>query len=286
MSTPFIGTGIARLMEKYPDQYTASVERHLSALDAYYGGDPQRLRMARDAFVEMTFEMLRMQSRFFKTGEFSLSESEKAETLADAARMEGHYLTGLFLAAVFWQNHFEKMIYFEGTVLPLLPEKPKVLDIGPGSGLFTALTLLHRPKAMVTVNDLSPFSEPLVLGLRFGDFPSKPKFILGAYPEAVSRQGEIFDFIIFSDVIEHLQDPPAGMNALKSLLTADGIVFFATATNAAFYDHSMVFEGTDEIEALIAQQGFRTDCVTEIPVFKNPDGRITLDYLAVLSRTA
>jgi 2-polyprenyl-3-methyl-5-hydroxy-6-metoxy-1,4-benzoquinol methylase len=91
-----------------------------------------------------------------------------------------------------------------------------------------------------------------------------------------------FDAIIFSDVVEHLLDPQAGMEKLRQLLAPGGTIFFATATNAAFWDHTIIFENVDQIKRFIHNNGFKISHQIEITVFENPDGRKVVDYLAVL----
>lgn len=280
---PYVGRGIKALQRKYPQRYHEALERHLKALERYYNGDTKRIELACDAFLEMTFETLRMQDRFFRTGQFSLPSEERALIHQDEQRMAGPYLTGLFLSAVFWENHFEKMLYFEDVFAPKLPQCPSVLDVGPGSGLYCALTRLHRPKAQVTVNDISAYSKPMVEKICFIQEKDDPiNFILGEFPNSIDEVNHQFDAIIFSDVVEHLPDPEAGMAAINRLLAPGGVVFFSTATNAAFWDHTVVFDDVNQIDRLIHDHGFVVDNSTKITVFENSDGRKVVDYLAVL----
>src|SRR5262249_6667782 len=96
---------------------------------------------------------------------------------------------------------------------------------------------------------------------------------------------ERFDVVLFSEIVEHLVDPAAGMELLKALLDPSGSVFFTTATNAAFYDHQIVFPTLEDIEAFLDAPGFCVDKYHSILATRGPNGRDVMDYVAVM-RTA
>ena len=93
---------------------------------------------------------------------------------------------------------------------------------------------------------------------------------------------EPFDLVLFSEVLEHLRDPTAGLEKLKGLLTPRSSVFFSTATNAAFYDHTIIFESIAEIEGLLRDHGFEIASSRSIPAAPGPDGRDVVDYVALM----
>ena len=88
--------------------------------------------------------------------------------------------------------------------------------------------------------------------------------------------------MVFSEVVEHLEDPELGMEILGRSLGEAGLLFFSTATNAAFYDHTIVFRDVGEIEDLLDRHGFEILSNARVPVFAGPEGRDVVDYNAVL----
>jgi SAM-dependent methyltransferase len=283
-----VGEGIRQLRRTHGPRYDQAVARGLDALLRYHANDWERLEAARETFLDLTYDTLKAQLRYFNTGEFSLPPAQRGEVHRDAELMQGPYLTGLFLASLFWPNHFAKMVFFEDVFLPLFPNAPKVLDVGSGPGLYSALTLWHRPAAELTCTDISAYSEPLVAKLRFGAERAcpQPRFVQGSFPESFRDSKEKFEAIIFSDVLEHLSDPKGGLAQVRRLLAAGGAVFFATATNAAFYDHTIVFHDVQEVVHLLEQQGFTAQHWQLEPVHVGQDGRTTEDIFAVLRNRA
>ena len=63
-------------------------------------------------------------------------------------------------------------------------------------------------------------------------------------------------FLHFSMAAARTAWADAGLDRLASLLAPGASVFFSTATNAAFYDHTIIFETVADIEALLGAHGF------------------------------
>ena len=71
------------------------------------------------AFVEMTVDVMRMQERYFRTGQFDAGRelTRDGGLYEDPDVMGRRYLCGLYLAEIFWPNHLEKVLYFENEFL-------------------------------------------------------------------------------------------------------------------------------------------------------------------------
>lgn len=285
---PFVGGRVEALAERHGAHYRERAERHLAALLEHLGGDLARLDAACTAFLEMTFDVLRLQNGFYRTGRFALEveADAMAEIYANSELMPGRYLTGLYLAQMFWDNHYEKLLFFEDAFLPRLADGARLLDVGTGPGTYAILARERRPGLAVTANDISPHSRPMLEGLLAARTGARDgvEFAEGDFTALFAGSGPRFDAVVFSEVVEHLPDPQAGMRQLARLLAPGGLVFFTTATNAAFYDHTIVFERVGEIEALVERHGFDVLTSVELTVSEGPDGRDLIDYDAVLRR--
>ena len=283
---PFVGGRIDALLSEHGDTYRRVAERHLQALFDSFERDPARFSDACRSFLEMTFEVVRMQNVYYRTGRFSLTEkdSDRDALRRDPDLMIGRYLTGLYLAQVFWQNHFEKLLFFEEEFLPRVPAHGSLLDVGTGPGSYALLALRRHPELEVVCNDISPFSRPMVERLATpltGNRSIRFRFVEGDFVEEF-ESGSAFDAVVFSEVVEHLNHPERGMEQLGTVLHPDGIVFFSTATNAAFYDHTIVFKNVGEIESLLDRHGFEVLCESGGLVFRGTADNDVIDYNAVL----
>jgi len=243
---PNLVQAVDGLADQHGDEYRSIAEHHLSRLETATGADA--FEEAVFGYMEMTIETLRLQSEFFRTGVFSVEESDfEAGLHADEDLMLGRYLPGLYLAQVFWPN----------------AARARTSD--------------------VTLNDLSPHAKTFVERICADDQALSHEFMVQSFLD-LDPAANTYDHIVFSEVVEHLPDPEGGMAIMADLLAPDGIVFFSTATNAAFYDHTIIFETVDEIMEMVERHGFEATEVHNVLATPGPDGRDVIDVNALLTK--
>jgi 2-polyprenyl-3-methyl-5-hydroxy-6-metoxy-1,4-benzoquinol methylase len=237
----------------------------------------------------MTVDVMRMQDRYYRTGQFDAGFDALADggLYVDDDMMGRRYLLGLYLAQVFWPNHLEKLDYFEREVLPLAMNEMRVLEVGTGPGTYGLAVGRRVECAELTLNDISPLSIDMVTRIAAVDPVQRPDALHYSTADFLERDpagNAPYDLVLFSEIVEHLADPEHGLDALGNLLAPGAHVFFSTATNAAFYDHTIVFETVEEIEDLLRSHGFEITSSRTIRAAPGPDGRDVNDYVAVLRR--
>lgn len=284
---PFLNNKIDQLVAKYGNGYIQFATQHLEALFAYLHFEQSRFEEVCHAFLEMTFEIMRLQNSYYQTGQFALdlNEAQRSNLYQNPELMRDKYLIGLYLAQVFWENHFEKLLFFQSAFLPLLQPNYRLLDVGSGAGTYTLLALRCQPSCTIVANDISPLSSPIIKGLAqvMAGVPDNHIVCrVGDFAEIFAH--ESFDAIVFSEVVEHLNDPEKGMACLSHLVAPHRFVFFSTATNAAFYDHTIVFNCIADIVHLVEKHGFKVVNYQEILAFKGPNGLDVIDYNAILQK--
>lgn len=286
---PLVKRGIDASIGMFGDRFRRLADEHLERLFRFVGCDPDRFEQAYEHFLELTYDVLRMQSRYARyeiISPYSVGDHLQA-VHENAALMEGPYLSGLYLAQVLWPNHFRQMLFFTEAFLPRLQGRRSLVDIGPGPGTHTVLCRLAHPALHISVVDISPFAvtmtqslHSLVVGRRNGMFSAHRGNAVGW----LADRPQEFDVAVFSEVLEHLNDPPAGLAALGRSLSPGALVFFSTATNSAFYDHTSVFKDVAIIESLLDDHGF---CVLDSRQDRaygggTDDSGDVIDYGAVL----
>ena len=267
--------------------YRSRAEHHLLRLFGVLGRDDARFDDAIEAFVEMTVDVMRMQDRFFRTGQFDAGPELLADgrLYTDADLMGRRYLCGLYLAQVLWPNHLAKLEYFEAEFLPLAVDGVRVLEVGTGPGTYGLGIGRAVACGELILNDISSLSVEMAQRMAMTDPVRKPetlRFSTTDFLEFDETAGP-FDLVLFSEVVEHLQDPGQGLERLGRVLAPGAAVFFSTATNAAFYDHTIVFETVSEVKAMLGEHGLNISKERTILAAPGPDGRDVIDYSAVLT---
>jgi 2-polyprenyl-3-methyl-5-hydroxy-6-metoxy-1,4-benzoquinol methylase len=268
--------------------YAERAERHLARLHRALDADDARFDDAILAFIEMTVDVMRMQERYFRTGQFDAGPDLTGRGLYEDPDVMGRrYLLGLYLAQIFWPNHLEKVVYFENEFLGSAADGMRVLEVGTGPGTYGLAIGRAVACSELLLNDISPLSIDLVRRLAAVDpvlAPEALAFTTSDVLDVDPKELHPFDIVLFSEIVEHLPDPARGLEHLRSLLAPDASVFFSTATNAAFYDHTVVFETVDDIERLLRTHGFDIVKHHSVVAAPGPDGRDVVDYIAVLRR--
>lgn len=284
---PFAVRGIDLSWKKYGTDFLDAAEDHLRRLFDMLGQDRERLRRALDSYARLNIDVLRMQNRFFSSGRPApWPPADRLEKVyRDADLMEGPYLIGLYLAHVFWANHFEQFLFFRECFMPRLPQSGRLLDIGAGAGTYVVAVRAGRPELAILANDISPHSIAMVRELDRASAPAGVaalELLEGDFIQLLREPGERFDAAIFSEVVEHIPDPDVGLQRLAAAVKPGAPIFFSTATNAAFYDHTLVFHDVAEIEALLARHRFSVAVSRQTPLFQGKQAVEALDYFAVL----
>ena len=283
---PFIRKGLHELLDTHGLAWRVTAEEHLEQLNLWLGDD-DALDQSFEHFVRLTFDTLKMQNVFFRTGKISpYTAEERAEKVHENEElMGGPYLQGLYLAHILWPNHWKKLQFFQEHFVPVLPEHGRMLDVGSGPGTYTVLCRKARPAMSLLSIDISPLSGRMVRGLEaaaLGAGTTGMDCVVGDFTLRVQTEAP-YDCGIFSEIVEHLPTPDEGMRRLHQGIKAGGPIFFSTATNAAFYDHYVIYESIQAIEQMLRGHGFTIRSSGTAKIFDGPDGKDVVDYYAVIT---
>jgi 2-polyprenyl-3-methyl-5-hydroxy-6-metoxy-1,4-benzoquinol methylase len=165
------------------------------------------------------------------------------------------YMHGLLLTQVFWSNHTSAISFYEDVFLRNLKMGARLLEIGPGHGLLMAMACNTLSSKAVTGWDISAASledtarSLGALGIQQGfSLASRNLFEVG---------DERFDAVVFSEVLEHVEQPKEAMLALKRLLAPGGRLFVHVPMNSPAPDHLFLLRSAEEFESFVADSGFR-----------------------------
>lgn len=205
---------------------------------------------------------------FRRHNRYRLSSFEDAERECYAnAPFMARYMNGLLLSNVVWHNHASAISSYLRDYLPSLRDGAAHLEIGPGHGLFLYFAALCPAVAEVSGWDVSPTSiahtgnaldmlgvtRPVALTLR------------NLY-SAVPAQDGMFDSIVMSEILEHLEDPVAALRAAGRFLRPGGTIWVNVPANSPAPDHIFLFEGPEHAGEVVARGGFEVVAVEGFPM--------------------
>jgi len=204
-----------------------------------------------------TCDRLRDEELYFhRHGAYRLSTFEEAdrEVYSNADYME-KYVDGLLLSQVLWFNHVASCDFFMRRSAELIRSDGRYLEVGPGHGLMTYLTLRQLRPTSAVAWDLSAVSiehtRKALEKLGVFDVTCEVRDVMAVEP----GEGE-FDFVVLSEVLEHIEDPMPVMARLRSLLSPQGIIFINVPINSPSPDHIYLMETVEDAQRLLTENGF------------------------------
>jgi 2-polyprenyl-3-methyl-5-hydroxy-6-metoxy-1,4-benzoquinol methylase/catechol 2,3-dioxygenase-like lactoylglutathione lyase family enzyme len=209
--------------------------------------------------LEMTTEVMREQLRFNRRG--APEPSFPPERYEDRQLMERFYLNGLTAAFVFWPNHWALLRYFEDRFAALpLPATGRCLDVGCGPGVLSARFGRAHPGWQVTSADISSFAVART-GRLWGELGldrDRQHLSHASVDQLLADHDSQYDAIVFSELVEHLDDGPDVLRRLAERLMPGGAMFFTTALNSYFPDHRIYLHELEEVDAMVEAAGLVT----------------------------
>jgi len=258
------------LREKFPyflgtlsKQYTDFGDEWLSFfetdLESSFGNDATRLESAIQGYGAFALASMRLQIKFQETHEYKSKTYEEAanEVYQNRDYMFNLYLPGIYLSHFLWRHHYRQHVFYKKEFIPLVQDHggPLFYDIGVGTGFYSKEMLRINPEIRGQGFDLSPFS------LEYTDMMLSASNLANRYTGTL--QNIITEpvqtpapFIINIEVLEHLENPQAFLNALYHMLEPGGYGLISAAINAPNADHIYLYRKPRDVIEQIESAGF------------------------------
>lgn len=256
---------IAYISERHPMQskYLAKVRNEMTDQDIeelgnvldYFAEDHTIAEMG-DAYLLFVEDTLAETKYFVENGSsryrYSTLEDVIDQVYSNKAYME-KYMLGLQVSGYLWENHRKILGYFRNV---LKSTGGHALEIGPGHGQYFAELINQGAFEDYDAIDLSQTS--LDMTERFVKRFAKPaKYHLILDDIEKHDFGKSFDFIVMSEVLEHIEHPKAILQKLHELLSENGKLYLNVPINAPEIDHIYLYHSRDEVRELMASCHFR-----------------------------
>jgi 2-polyprenyl-3-methyl-5-hydroxy-6-metoxy-1,4-benzoquinol methylase len=248
----------------------------------------ERLRTTTDAIAETIYQMiapdleeyaksyqwvcLKMNKEalnFMRTGQYRYSKfSEVRDQVYGNSTYMTAYIQGLLLSQLYWSNHSHVIDTYLHHFLADLPPHSKLLEIGPGHGLFCAFAARSENIASVEAWDISPSSlqvaqenlEKLGLAERV---TLKARNVVDPISE---KNRPLFDAIVLSEVLEHVEDPKSVLIGIQQYLAPHGKIFINVPINSPAIDHIYLLKSPEEAQELVESAQLHLEKLESFPV--------------------
>jgi len=194
---------------------------------------------------------------FRRTGSYRLSTFEDAyREVYSRADYMSNYLRGILLSQVLWANQAAAFNFYVERFLQRLSPGADYLEIGPGHGLLLYFAARSPLISSITGWDVSESSLSMTrhtmetIGVQY---PFKLELHNILEPPSVQ---EVYDAVVLSEVLEHLDDPDAAITTVYQALKPNGLAFFNVPVNSPAPDHIYYWGSPTEVEELVRSVGF------------------------------
>ena len=194
---------------------------------------------------------------FRRHGSYRLSSFDEAyREVYSKPEIMGPYMKGLLLSQVVWNNHAQVIELFKKKFL--LYDKPakSYLEVGPGHGLYLSSAISYLSGTRIEAWDISEQSieETRDCLSRLSIPVTSVNLVTQDLFDARSTQK--WDRIVFSEILEHIEDTDAAMTKLRSLLSDEGVLFLNVPVNSPAPDHISNWESPEHLQAFVEGHGF------------------------------
>ena len=168
------------------------------------------------------------------------------------------YMEGLLISQVIWSNHSKSFLNFYKFIKG--QEKDfNYLEIGPGHGLYLALAAKSPKCISAETWDISKESiRQTKKSMQRLKVTKKVAFkICNILNNTKIIKKNIYNLIVISEVLEHLEKPQIALQNIKKLITKDGILYINFPINSPSPDHIYLLKTIKEVELLIINAGFK-----------------------------
>jgi 2-polyprenyl-3-methyl-5-hydroxy-6-metoxy-1,4-benzoquinol methylase len=206
---------------------------------------------------------------FRRNDRYRLSSFEDAnrECYANAPFMD-RYMNGLLLSDVLWSNHAHAFAYFVDQYLTHLPEGARHLEIGPGHGLLLYFAAASGRLSKIAGWDVSPTSIAKTrhaLDL-LGVAAPVDLTLQDLFAAPAPGEDALFDGIVMSEILEHLEQPVAALQSAARWLAPGGHLWINVPANSPAPDHIFLFDGLDHAQAIAREAGLEVIDAVAFPM--------------------
>lgn len=255
---PFRAEHIERATAAFGTAWVAELDDLLTRMFPHADG----LERAAKGYCDFVLDGMRLMKRFERDGRYAEKTYDQAasEVYHNRAYMLDLYLPGNLLSHYLWPHHWRQFVFFRNSFLADLgaSDDQRFADVGIGTGFYSRALLAGVRGARGYGYDVSEFS--LEYAARQAQaFDCADRYELRRGDVVAATPSETVPFLTCVEVLEHLEDPPALLRALRAMLAPGGKAFITAALNAPNADHIYLYRDVEEVHRQVRAAGFRLE---------------------------
>lgn len=245
---------VDRAAEQFGSEWSTQFE---SLLQHFYSDDV-RLEAAVKGYGSFIMDSMRRQKRFERDRTYPAKTyvEAAAEVYYNDEYMASSYLPGLLLSHYLWPHHYQQLEYFHRFFFAALRQRGvrRWAEVGVGTGLYSRLTLQALPQSYGVGFDISPLSLQFT-AQHVASFGCEARYRLQNKNILTEAPAEQFEAVLCVEVLEHLEDPVALLQGLRTMVKPGGVLFVTAALNAGHADHIYLYREPADVLRQVGQVG-------------------------------
>lgn len=210
-------------------------------------------------YISFCTDALKAMNYFERFGKYKASSYEECLEMCykSPEYMKLRYLPGQYLSHYIWPHHQRMLRRYLTEFLPSIKDNVSTFyEIGVGCGMYSQKTLEYMPQVKGIGYDISDYS------LEFTDMVVKNHGLSDRYQVLNQNILETIpdtkaDLVICQEVLEHIEDPQAFVDALYAVTKSGGYGYITAAVNAAHTDHIYLYTDPKEVEQQLLNSGWK-----------------------------
>lgn len=249
---PLHGKKLRRNIKSQDATYFEHCGEFLDKYENYLTSINRTLDFGIESYCRMIDDFMYEQLRFQESGKYSnTSFDEVNQRVYNNPEVMEYFMNGLLLSQILWKHHYTMFSFFSERFHTYAHSAKSYLEVGGGHGLFISEAIrVLGTQSHFSLLDISPTS--LEVSRHFVGDKSVTYILSDIF---AFNSPEKYDFISMGEVLEHVENPVALLEKLKSLLQPNGVIFMTTPTNAPSIDHIYLFKNATDIREIISEAG-------------------------------
>ena len=177
----------------------------------------------------------------------------------DNADAMGRYMRGLLISQITWPQHLGVQFLFAREFMPRLPSGFSYMEVGPGHGVTRAGAGADPKCGRLSGCDISQTSIDMTRQSMVRLGVTRPVDLIHADICAATDNGNRFDAILISQVLELVESPQSAIENLAIQLAPQGQIFVNCPVQMLAPDHIRDWRSGADIVSLVEAAGLTVE---------------------------